>query len=382
MKLAWWHRQRGDTVHLDKRPEPGRDEPSYDRVYGSAIFSHSRGKVARLLQAYPGAVVGGTWDATSNHTVEQHLGVAEFEHYDYSVYPQFEASICFTQRGCRLRCGFCVVPRKEGRPRPTNTIASLWRGEPWPKHLHLLDNDFFGQPRDQWEARIGEIIDDGFKVCLNQGINIRMVDEDSAKALAAIPYFDDSFKTRRLYTAWDNIGDEERFFRGVARLEEHGIPPRDLFVYMLVGYDPRETWERVFYRFDKMLARGVRPFPMVFGDRARRLPLGSYPGKVEHLTLGHFQRWVVRRLNSVVRFEDYDPSARSLPLSRPDRKRQAAALRQRGWTLARVARTLKISVATAGRDSADISHHEKSGLVDTLGRKRSPGRPRAARKLL
>ena len=57
--------------------------------------------------------------------------------------------------------------------RSVNTIADIWRGEPCPRHLHLLDNDFFGQTRDQWEARVGEIRDGGFKVCLNQGINIR-----------------------------------------------------------------------------------------------------------------------------------------------------------------------------------------------------------------
>ena len=44
---------------------------------------------------------------------------------------------------------------------------------------YLLDNDFFGQPREQWEARIAEIREGGFKVCLNQGINIRMIDQGS-----------------------------------------------------------------------------------------------------------------------------------------------------------------------------------------------------------
>jgi hypothetical protein len=74
----------------------------------------------------------------------------------------FAASIGFTQRGCRLKCG--VVPKKEGKPRSVNSIYSIWRGEPWPKHLHLLDNDFFGQPREQWEARIDEIKRGNFKV--------------------------------------------------------------------------------------------------------------------------------------------------------------------------------------------------------------------------
>jgi hypothetical protein len=63
--------------------------------------------------------------------------------------------------------------------------------QPWPKHLHLLDNDFFGQPREQWQARVEEIRSGGFKVCLNQGINVRMIDDESAAALASIPLYDD-----------------------------------------------------------------------------------------------------------------------------------------------------------------------------------------------
>jgi hypothetical protein len=60
------------------------------------------------------------------------------------------------------------VPKKEGKPRSVSTVYDIWRGEPYPKHLHLLDNDFFGQPREHWEARIDEIRSGGFKVCLTK----------------------------------------------------------------------------------------------------------------------------------------------------------------------------------------------------------------------
>jgi hypothetical protein len=308
MKLAHWHRERGDEVHFTKHVERGMFEPDYDRVYASAIFSYSAGKVGRLHSEFPAAIVGGTWNTADGTTIEQQVGVGDYERYDYSIYPGFDASIGFTQRGCRLKCGFCVVPRKEGKPRSVNTVADIWRGGRWPKHLHLLDNDFFGQ--DHWCERIAEIRDGGFKVCLNQGINIRMIDDAAAAALASIPYYDDAFKVRRLYTAWDNIGDEERFFRGVATLERHGIPPSHLLVYMLVGYDKRETWERVFYRFNKMTALNIRPYPMIYGDRNRGLPTGSSNRRLERRTLGEFQRWAVRRAYGVVSFEDYDVNAK------------------------------------------------------------------------
>lgn len=300
MKLARFHHDQGDQIHFSRSPYRDMLEPNYDRVYGSAIFSFTADRVARFRTEFPNAIVGGTWNMDDLTTVEQLIGVEEYERYDYSLYPAFDASYGFTARGCRLKCGFCVVPRKEGKPRSINTINDIWRGEPWPRHVVLLDNDFFGQPRDQWEARIVELQD--FSVCFSQGINIRMVDKPSAQALASVRYMNDDFSTRRLYTAWDNIGDEARFFRGVDMLEEAGVPPTHLMAYMLIGYDPRETWERVLHRFSKMCERGIRPYPMIYGDRNRRL-LGDH-------TLAEFQRWAVRRMYMKVPFEEYDVGIR------------------------------------------------------------------------
>ena len=93
--------------------------------------------------------------------------------------------------------------------RSVNTIADIWRGEPYPRHLHLLDNDFFGQTRDQWEARVGEIW--WIKVCLNQGINIRMIDADAANGSTIEPsreLFEDlSKRTRDYLSGRENIRD-------------------------------------------------------------------------------------------------------------------------------------------------------------------------------
>lgn len=309
MKLSALYRDRA-KITFTKRVERDMLEPEYDHVYGSAIFSFSADRVRRFMEQFPNAVVGGTYDIANNRTVEDYLGIEPTEAVDYSIYPNFTASIGFTQRGCRLKCGFCVVPKKEGKPRSVNTIDSIWRGEPYPKHLHLLDNDFFGQPREQWMARLDEIRSGGFKMCLNQGINTRMIDDESAAALASVPYYDDAFKRRRLYTAWDNIGDEKRFFKGVDTLERHGIPPTHLLVYMLVGYDRRETWKRLLYRFDKMVERGIRPFPMIYGDRYRLLPLGGCNQRIAHKPLWQFQKYVVRRYYEFMAFEDFDNNAK------------------------------------------------------------------------
>jgi len=308
MRISAWRRDEGDEIVFRRSPYRHLDEPDYARVYGSTIFSFAAEQAARLRTEWPDAIIGGTGIGT-RFDVEDLDGFRDCG-LDYSLYPDFDASLGFTQRGCRLSCKFCVVPGKEGKPRSVATIADIWRGPSYPKHLHLLDNDFFGQPEEQWRARIEEIRAGEFKVCFNQGINVRAMTRETASALASVDYRDDGFKTRRLYTAWDNLKDEEVFFRGVDLLEGAGVPPTHLMAYMLIGFDKRETWERLFYRFERMVARGIRPYPMIYGDRHRTLPLGGYNGRVGHRPLWQFQKWAVRRYYELMTFEQFDNNAK------------------------------------------------------------------------
>jgi hypothetical protein len=294
MKLSHWHRRLGDEVVFTKQIERDLFEPTYDKVYGSCIFKFSQDKLMRFQHQWKESVVGGT-GTPFVHTVEDLIG-GEYEHYDYSIYPEIDYSIGFTQRGCRLRCKFCEVPKKEGKARSESTIAQIWRGAPYPKKLHLLDNDFFGNP--DWRDRVAEIRDGKFRICLSQGINVRLINEEAAAALATIEYRDSKFKERRLYTAWDNIGDEAIFFRGVDMLEAAGVPSKHLMAYMLIGYDKNENWDRIWHRFNKMLERGISPYPMVY-DRSRKDLLA-------------FQRWVVTGLYRVVKWNEYERTTRTL----------------------------------------------------------------------
>ena len=86
--------------------------------------------------------------------------------------------------------------------------------------------------------------------------------------------------------------------------------PRNLLAYMLIGYDKRETWERLFHRFNRMVAREIRPYPMVFGDRDRTIPLGGCIQRIEKRTLREFQRWVIRKAYTFIPFEAYDVNAK------------------------------------------------------------------------
>ncbi len=237
MRIAAHYKLKGESVELRWTGNPKRllwDNPK--KVYGSAIFQKTLPAVQKLKQEFPIAVVGGTGVDTKLSLED--LGIMT-KTQDYSMYPRYRQSIGFTQRGCRLRCPFCVVPKKEGNMRQEQTILDIWRGGHWPRELILLDNDFFGQ--SAWRDRIAELHEGEFKVSFNQGINARFLTDETAAAIASVDYRDDSMKSKRIYTAWDNRKDEDRLFTGLNRLVDHGVKPRHIMIYMLIGYWPGET---------------------------------------------------------------------------------------------------------------------------------------------
>jgi hypothetical protein len=205
-----------------------------------------------------------------------------------------------------MRCGFCRVPEKEGRPVLRNSPYAIWRGEPYPRNLVLLDNDPFGVPRATWEQMFEEIRDGNFRISFMQGVNIRLINDDAARALASVKYYDhDTFTTRRLYTAWDNERDEVVFFRGIDRLLNAGVKARHIQVYMLIGWDPNETWQRIEYRHRRMTKIGLRPYPMPYQARP-----GVSGNNLTFRDLKRFQRWAIRPAKFGIPFAEYDTNAR------------------------------------------------------------------------
>jgi hypothetical protein len=281
MRASADHKKRGDEVVLRRTARVqsvdalsvrfnGSDGylDQFDYVYASLIFSRSGPIAEKLLELRPDAFVGGSgWDdypiPKTRVTSLEEIGIFTREQ-DYSLYPNFTASVGYTQRGCRMNetiCWFCGVPRREGKVRAVATVNEIWRGEPYPKHLLLFDNDTFGQPN--WREMIEAIREGDFKVCWNQGINARMLNDETAAAIASVKYVDDDFKTKRIYTAWDGSRDEHVLMRGLEALQRAGIKPDNMMVYMLIS-DNGQTFEDWEYRRARLREFGARPYPMPF----------------------------------------------------------------------------------------------------------------------
>ena len=245
MKLARHHRQLGDQVEMYLSLSRG----DYDKVYASKVFSFSDDS---LLD--DDMVIGGTgWDKAIELPAE-----IEALQPDYSLYG-YPHNIGFTMRGCRLKCSFCVVPEKEGGPKPNNTIAEIWQQRE-SDFVMLLDNDFFGNP--EWPARVNELHKYGLKVNFSQGLNIRNLTDDQAAALAGLKFTNPNRTKRQVYFAWDDPRHEKLIHRGIDRCVKAGIKPSQMAFYVLIGYQSTEAQD--LHRVEVLRSYGCDPYAMPY----------------------------------------------------------------------------------------------------------------------
>lgn len=295
-QLYAMHRHLGDRVDLrnlvadpnDLHPRLG--DPTWDIVYGSLIFERSRPLAEAARRIYPDIILGGTgWDFENGIAVrhtELPDGARCTPDLDHA-YPLFKPSIGFAMRGCRFKCGFCVVPSKEGGPRASSSLAAIWRGDRFGRRrkegrIVLLDNDFFGNP--SWRDVIAEAREHNLALAVIQGINVRLLKEEEAAAILSVRWMAGDFSRRRVYTAWDQDFDERRVMRGLGLLKAAGETPDAITVYMLIGHKQGETHEDRDHRRRMLRDFGCRPYPMPY----------TREGDLGH-ELVAFQNWCLQR---------------------------------------------------------------------------------------
>lgn len=254
MKLSAYHKAQGDEVFYNfPLCQP-------DITYASCVFTWNAHK-ANLLPE--NAIVGG-----SGIDLKSQLS-PEVEHLmpDYTLYPDVNFSLGFTSRGCFRRCPWCIVPEKEGAIKPWAKVHEFW------DHSHnkvlLLDNNILAAPN--WRSTFAELIAEGIEVDFNQGLDIRLVNDEVVDFLKRV-------RTRKLRFAFDDISYEAAVKQVIELLLAAGIPPSKLSFYVLVGFsDDDQAVERM-----KILqSYKVDVFPMAY-----RGPDGKEP-KRRILELGH-----------------------------------------------------------------------------------------------
>lgn len=241
MKLSAWHKAQRDQVYLKYCEKP-------DKVYAASVFTKSKLQREQVATVYPDAITGGTgYDLTTELPEE-----VEAMKPDYDLYG-IDYGIGFTSRGCIRKCPFCVVPEKEGRIRSVGVVADIV--SPKSRKITLLDNNFFAQPL--WRERILVIKTLHLKVDFNQGLDIRLLDNEQAQALVEInpPYIRFAFDDMRLV----HVVRE-----GIETLRDAGWPINRgrIGFYVLVGYN--STHEEDLYRLDFLHSRNINTHVQVY----------------------------------------------------------------------------------------------------------------------
>jgi len=233
----------------------------YDIVFVSCIFQYKFDDILDHIKrkGWEEKTIIGGYGSPYTHKLEDLIG-EKADIYDFSLYPWFEPNIGFSQRGCRGRCDFCVVPTNEGRNHSVNSLKGLLQ-KPTNK-LVLLDNDFFGQRN--WKEKAEYILENELKISFNQGINVRLLKEEQAEYLVKINPYSYTFKQRLLNTAWDQLKDEKLFIKKLEMLLGKGYRPDCVMVYMLIGFEEGETFDDIWYRFWTLQSYSVFPYPMVY----------------------------------------------------------------------------------------------------------------------
>lgn len=228
MKIAAFHKQKGDTVNLVS-PEQSWE---HDKVYASKIFTWSQ--VPELPSC---AVVGGEDICTSLPPEIDSICP------DYSLYGT-DYSVGFLTRGCIRRCEWCFVWRREGNIRPAADIEDFLRHD----KAVLLDNNVLAH--EHGIRQIEKIAQLGIKVDFNQGIDARLIDDTVAKLLAKVKWLEP------IRLACDTGEMIPVIQRAVELLRWHNVTPRRYFCYVLCTDDIKGTLERI--RFLKGI--DVKPF--------------------------------------------------------------------------------------------------------------------------
>ena len=296
MKISNYYKSLGEQVEFVQ------PNTKYEKIYASAIFTRSKEQCEHLIDIYGDKIeIGGTgWDLHKNLEYEIEIskpdynlysaqeianrmkGIGTKEHKLKKATEIVNAGMGFTSRGCVRKCGFCFVPKKEGEFRQETPIADIIN--PRSNVIILHDNNLTADP--YCIDKLHEIRDRKLVVDINQGCDVRLMNDDIAKALSEVKHL------RSLHYAWDLMGFEEQVLEGIETISRY-IKPYKHMCFMLVGFNT--SFEEDMYRFHKLNELKIDPFVMRFNE------------KKDDIRLNHFTRWVNSRIYRSCKFEDYEP---------------------------------------------------------------------------
>lgn len=239
MKLATYHKQRGDEVEWAFPLLP------YDRVYMAKVFTFTQDDITAYQT--DDIVRGGTgYDLQGKLPAD-----VENCYPDYSIYGITDTAYGYLTRGCPRGCRFCIVAEKEGKQsKKVANLENFWRGQ---KYIKLLDPNLLACP--DWKELMQQLSDSKAQVDFTQGLDIRLMTAEKADMIRQC-------KVKILHFAWDNPEDELTFEKLKEYRKAFALPDDKCKVYVLTNFN--STHEQDLERVYRLRDIGYDPFVMVY----------------------------------------------------------------------------------------------------------------------
>ena len=250
MKISAYHKSVGNTVEWWNKTK------DYDLVYSSKVFSFTPENPYLPADVIKGGTGYGLFSDLPPEIDEVFP--------DYSLYPDCDYAIGYITRGCPNHCRWCVVPHKEGAIKPYRTWQQLVR--PDSDKLVLMDNNILAC--EYGIKQLESLIDSGYKIDLNQGMDARLVTREIAEILSKLKWI------KYLRFSCDTTAQIEHIQKTAEMLGKHGIKPYRLFIYLLVT----EDLDNAEYRVEQLKKlRGIT----IYAQAERKLDGKSEPNALQ-----------------------------------------------------------------------------------------------------
>jgi hypothetical protein len=239
-------------------------------------------------KSFPGAKIriGGILASTrpdlfKNEGVKIHIGLLpEAEKYapDYSLFPDIDYSLTFASRGCVNACGFCCVPKIEGKlVNKPNWIKDIDLSK---KKIIFMDNNWLAKRKKDWLADIKllkELKEKGInEIDFNQSLDCRLLTEWHMKHMKGLPI-------RPIRYSFDHLGEDKKCQNAIRLSKKYKFSE----VRVDVLYNWMDTPEDFYYRLKEICREGGSAIPMKYAplDQIDRRYLGKNWTKKEMETV-------------------------------------------------------------------------------------------------
>jgi hypothetical protein len=332
LKLASYHRVKGDTIELVKGCTYPKHKP--DLIYVTSLFTWAWRAVWTSVRYYkrifPDTEVwlGGIYASLLPRHAEisgaDQIYTGIFEEAEnlmpaYDLIPEWDGSIVFASRGCNRRCPYCAVWQIEGK---INSCVESLKHMIYPAHTRIIlwDNNILQSP--YWYEIFEELVwfgqVKGIRVDFNQGLDARLITDESAERMSKM-------KLVCVRISFDSKREEKYVKRAIEIMNSYGIRGRKIGVYVLFNYS--DTPDDFFERVRNILNWGAVAFPMRY-QPLDTLEYNKYVGDKwdeEKLSLfAKFRRvcgyggafppykWLVEHFNKASSFEEaFQPPKRN-----------------------------------------------------------------------